>query len=66
MSTPTISRPIRLAADVVEDAEFMARTGETWPRAAERLGYTTRSLERILHRAGRYDLVTHLKKNTHR
>ncbi len=47
--------------DVVEDCEWMDRHGEKFTRAAERLGYSTATLERTLERAGRYDLVTSMR-----
>jgi hypothetical protein len=53
---------LRRVVDVIEDCEFMADNRETLTGAAARLGYASRdSLERVLHRAGRYDLVTRLK-----
>jgi hypothetical protein len=56
----------RRVCDVVEDAEFLATVGERFDHAATRLGYTPRTLERTLARAGRYDLVTRLKTNSNR
>jgi hypothetical protein len=45
----------------LEDVEWMADTGETWLGAASRLGVHPKTLERRLHRDGRYDLVTRLR-----
>lgn len=59
MTTQTIRRVV----DVIEDCEFMADTHEGFERAAERLGYTTKVLERTLGRAGRYDLVTRMREH---
>ena len=51
------------AGALVEDVDWLARTGETPERAAARLGRTVGALERALLRAGRPDLVTALKRN---
>ena len=49
-------------AALVEDAAWLALTGESWSQAVIRLGYAGKAnaLERRLHRAGRYDLITAL------
>jgi hypothetical protein len=52
----------RIAA-MIEDAEFMAETGETWEGAAMRLGIKPGTLEQKLCKAGRYDLEIALRKN---
>ncbi|TKR27158.1 hypothetical protein FA014_02025 [Cellulomonas hominis] len=50
------------ARAVVEDAEWLVATGECWTQAAHRLGYgSPKSLERVLYRLGRGDLVSALK-----
>jgi len=50
---------------VVADAEELAEAGVSWPAAVERLGYSAaKSLERILYRANRGDLIRQLKANT--
>jgi hypothetical protein len=49
---------------VIEDAEWLADTGETAEGAAARLGYKDAdSLERALERAGHYRLFARLKAN---
>lgn len=51
-------------AITVENAEFLARTGEHPINAARRLGYENhQSLERALLRAGRQDIATALRAN---
>lgn len=61
MTRPPTTGP-RTAA-VIEDAEFLANHGVPLADAAPRLGYkTAKDLERTLHRAGRYDIVTRLKR----
>ena len=56
---------LRMAA-VIEDAEWLVRTGECWSQAVRRLGYSTpKALERMLYRAGRGDLTTALRANEH-
>lgn len=50
--------------DVVEDAEWLAKTGTPLPAALERLGYRQpASLNRALTRHGRGDLYTALRMN---
>lgn len=58
----TATRP---AADFIEDAQWLADTGESWSMAAIRLGYGTNliALERRLHRHGRFDLITTLRSH---
>lgn len=46
---------------LIEDAEFLANTGETWERACQRLGRTPGGLEETLQKAGRHDLLARLK-----
>lgn len=49
---------------LVEDADWLARTGEHPLNAAKRLGFNSvHALERRLERAGRYDLMTRLFAN---
>ncbi|GMA22253.1 hypothetical protein GCM10025864_44790 [Luteimicrobium album] len=55
------ARPPRAAA-VIEDAEFLASWGVGLTAAAKRLGYcSANSLEKTLHRLGRYDLAARLR-----
>jgi len=50
------------AAAVIEDAEFLASWGVGLSAAAKRLGYcSAKSLEKTLHRLGRYDVVARLR-----
>lgn len=50
--------------DVVEDAEWLAKTGTPLPAALQRLGYRhPESLHRTLARHGRADLYTALRTN---
>lgn len=50
-------QPVRSMADVIEDAEWLAETGENLEAAAKRLGYANPdSFTRSLYRAGRGDL----------
>lgn len=53
------------AVDVIEDAEWIARTGDGWSSAVVRLGYggAGPALEQLLYRHGRPDLVARLKAN---
>lgn len=46
----------------LEDVEWMADTGETWERAAERLDVKPNTLLRYLERAHRYDLIRKLQR----
>lgn len=46
----------------LEDVEWMAETGETWPIAVERLGVKENTLLRHLERANRYDLIRKLQR----
>lgn len=48
----------------IEDAAFMAHTGETLPGAAKRLGITAPGLERMLHRHGQHATASRLRNNT--
>ena len=53
------SGPRRNGADIIEDAEWLAETGENMEAAARRLGYASAdSLARSLWRWGRGDLCT--------
>jgi hypothetical protein len=72
MTAPTTERPTERRCDVarriardalVEDAQWLADTGECWSQAVRRLGYPghPNSLERRLDRAGRYDLIITLR-----
>ena len=47
----------------IEDIEWMANTGETFPGAAMRLGRTPNTLHKYLTRAGRLDLAHQLTHN---
>lgn len=49
--------------EIAEDAEYMARNGETWPGALRRLGMTADALDKTLRRAGRAEVVMALKVN---
>lgn len=50
----------------LEDVEFLVEQALTWPAIAERLNVTPTSLERMLYRKGRRDLVTRAKNMTER
>lgn len=50
----------------LEDVEFLVDQALTWDVIAERLGVEPRSLERMLYRKGRHDLVTRAKNMTER
>lgn len=52
---------VKRADGLVEDAEFLLEDGCTWPELVARLGTTADALERLLHRAGRGDLITRAK-----
>lgn len=56
---PALPRPRRPIdpVDLVEDVEWMVRSGEVLVNAARRLGITQASLVRRLDRLGRGDLV---------
>lgn len=56
--TPTLTRE-----EIIEDAEWMASTGETWPGACKRLGYRSQGLRDLLDKAGRGDIVAALRQN---
>ena len=56
-----ITDMIRLTDTHLEDAEFMARHGETLAGAAKRLGVTVAALERHLQRHGRRDVLAVLR-----
>jgi hypothetical protein len=60
---PQVRNAAASRAAFIEDVEFLADTGERWSNALRRMGYEGRpdSMERRLHRAGRYDLVTRLR-----
>ena len=51
----------RVPAEMLEDIEWMAVTGESWEGAAMRLGLTVPALERFLYGEKRHDLVAALK-----
>lgn len=51
-------RKQRVTADVLEDLDWLRRTGAHPDTAAERVGMTRRTLEREAHRAGMHDLAT--------
>lgn len=46
---------------VIEDADWLAITGESWTVAVRRLGLRGDTLERLLFRAGRSDIIRRLK-----
>src|SRR5690606_29035180 len=50
-------------SEIVEDAEYMACNGETWPGALRRLDMTADALDKALRRAGRTAVTTALKHN---
>jgi hypothetical protein len=63
------ARPIK-AEQLLEDAEWLADTGETLENAARRIGLalndvpmSLETLERALHRYGRHDLYERLRRN---
>lgn len=69
MSTtvPTASsrRTKRNVEHVIEDVEWLARSGESRVMIVARLGYSEpRSLARVLHRAGRHDLAQQFERKT--
>lgn len=51
---------------VLEDVEFLLDDGCTWQELLYRLECSTEALERLLHRAGRGDLITRAKSMTER
>lgn len=53
--------PALVVAARVEDVEWMDAHGECLSGAARRLGLTSSSLERYLHRHRRHDLVARLR-----
>jgi hypothetical protein len=60
------ARRLRVAArmaDLIEDLEWMAKTGEDWEGAAKRLELKPKTLEDKCCKAGRFDLVTALRRN---
>lgn len=52
---------VRYSDAIVENTDFLIRSGIGWAGLPERLGISTYALERALHRAGRGDLVTQAK-----
>lgn len=46
---------------IIEDTEFLLEDGCTWPELLARLKTTEDALERLLHRAGRGDLIRRAK-----
>lgn len=70
MSAPTLTSmtmnttaAARRRAARVEDAVFMAETGESLEGAAARLAMAPGALERALYRAGRVDVVRRMRRN---
>ncbi|MGC0143181.1 hypothetical protein [Pseudactinotalea sp. Z1732] len=59
--TPNATPRTRAA---IEDAAFMAHTGETLPGAAKRLGLSVNGLKRMLHRHGQHRIASRLRTNT--
>ena len=51
------------ADELLEDAEFLAETGETLENAAARIGVRVETFERALHRYGRHDLHRRFLRN---
>ncbi|BDZ40793.1 hypothetical protein GCM10025865_00920 [Paraoerskovia sediminicola] len=47
----------------VEDAAWLAETGESWDRAADRLGMSPETLEKLLYRTGNPDIWRRLRRN---
>ena len=62
MTAPTATLTDSTAA-LVENATWLAQTGECWSQAVIRLGYAGKAnaLERRLDRAGRHDLITTMR-----
>ena len=56
-----VARPRLTSAELVEDAQFLAASGESLRSVARRTGTTTVALERALYRAGEHGLVTLLR-----
>lgn len=52
---------VRYSDAIVENTEFLVRSGIGWAAIPERLGSTAYAIERALHRAGRSDLVARAK-----
>lgn len=48
---------------LVEDAEWLLATGETWERAVERLGFGEETVKRLLQRYDRSDLIFRLRRD---
>lgn len=51
------SRPYSKRADIVEEVEFMIRSGQGIAAVARAYGLKEESVERACYRAGRHDLV---------
>jgi excinuclease UvrABC ATPase subunit len=51
------------AEELIEDAEWLAATGEILENAAARVGMRVDTFERALHRYGRHDLYRRLLRN---
>jgi hypothetical protein len=56
--------PMHSGVIETEDVEWMVETGETFEGAAKRLGSTVKSLESVLRRRGRLDLIEALRRRT--
>lgn len=54
--------PMHTGLIETEDVEWMAETGETFEGAAKRLGTTVKSLESVLRRRGRLDLIDSFRR----
>jgi hypothetical protein len=63
---PAATGTTRLADARVEDVEFLLDSGATWTEVVERLDTTSKTLERMLQRAGRSDLTQRAKTMTER
>lgn len=57
---------VRASDAQLEDVEFLVDQAITWETIAERLEVEPKTLERMLHRKGRHDLVTRAKTMTER
>lgn len=58
--------PVQATEDQLEDVEFLLEQAYRWDAITDRLGVEPDSLERMLYRKGRNDLVTKAKNMDHR
>jgi len=56
------ARITQATLDLVEDLEWIAKTGGTMQEAVDRTGRATDTLEKVLVRAGRQDVLHRLRK----